>query len=44
MHEWGEMLHMTCFMWCVNMTWHVYGLGVLATCDQRVTGTDKESV
>ena len=53
MREWGEMLHMTCFMWCVNMTWHVYGLGsagnVRPTCnghgqDQRVTAYARSQV
>jgi len=53
MREWGEMLHMTCFMWCVNMTWHVYGLGsagnVQPSCngqgqDERVTAYARSQV
>jgi len=39
MHKRGGVLHMTCFKWCVNMTWHVYGLGsadnVKTTCNWR---------
>ena len=44
MHEWGGALHLTCRLWCFDMTWHMCGSSVRTTCLQLATDVIKRSV